>query len=71
VRRVFNLNKFQEQILRISGASVHIIPHGGISYGLMFSREVRAFVRSSSPSPRPFSRAHSTRGAGSICHSAC
>jgi hypothetical protein len=31
----------QEQMLRISNASVHIVPHGSMSHALMFAREVR------------------------------
>jgi hypothetical protein len=37
---------FQEQMLRISNASVHIIPHGSMSHALMFAREVRLLCMS-------------------------
>jgi hypothetical protein len=36
-------NDAQEQMLRISNASVHIVPHGSMSHALMFAREVRLF----------------------------
>jgi hypothetical protein len=33
-------------MLRISNASVHIIPHGSMSHALMFALEVCRYVRS-------------------------